>query len=463
MSRYGDRGIRAAGTYVPGARIDAETVEDAWGDFAARGVESTAVPAADEDAITMAIAAAEDALDPDLDRESIVRIAFATTTPPLEEEELAPRIVAALGLSHDLSVRCHAQSTLAGAHALEDALAAEGPALAVAADCPRGDPADADHAFGAGAAAFLIDDDAPVRVRGIANHVVDAPGLRYRTRGDEDVRSIGVTGYERGVRRERVTAALDALEVDDVHGAAIDQPDGSAPYRAVGDRLDAETVERGFVADRIGDAGAAGVPLGLVRALSDADSDDVTVAAFFASGAGATAIAFEGGLVRGFDPRGERELSYEAYLRRRGHLGDGEVSGGGANVSLPTWQRSIEQRYRLVGGRCPDCGAVAFPPEGACPSCHALVEYEPVELPRRGEVVARTTIGRGGAPPEFAAYQRRQGPFAVALVELGEVTIPAQVVETEEVAIGDEVRATIRRLYDQEGLPRYGVKFVPMG
>lgn len=458
------RGIDAAGIYVPRRRLPAEEIEASWGTTPS-GVDSKAVPGADEDAITMAIAAAEDALPGGgIDRGDLAFLGLATTTPPLEEELLVGRIVRALGLPSEITTRAETQSTLGGGRVLASALDAEGPALAVAADAPRGDPDGAD-AFGAGAAAFLVCEDAAVPITDVASHTDDAPGIRFRERGTDRVEELGITSYDRSVVGEHVGNAVDRLEVapENVAGAAIHQPDGKLPYRVAGD-LDGEAIARGTVVDRVGDAGAAGVSLGLAAALAAAAEDDRTVGAFFGSGGGAIALACEGGLDRSMEAlEGGVGIDYPEYLRERGYIADGEVAGGGANVSLPSWQRELDQRYRLVAGRCPDCGELAFPPEGACPNCHSLVEYEPVELPREGEVLARTVIEQGAAPPEFAPQQARDGAFPVAIVEVGGVTLPAQVVDCdpEAVAVGDRVRAVIRRIYEQEGVPRYGVKFVP--
>jgi len=76
-------------------------------------------------------------------------------------------------------------------------------------------------------------------------------------------------------------------------------------------------------------------------------------------------------------------------------------------------------------------------------------------------------IGAGGAPPEFVEQQSRGGPYTSAVVALdgpdgGSVSIPAQVVEHDDrVQIGDPVEATIRRVYAQEGVIRYGFKMRP--
>ncbi|MFC6728222.1 Zn-ribbon domain-containing OB-fold protein, partial [Natronoarchaeum mannanilyticum] len=115
---------------------------------------------------------------------------------------------------------------------------------------------------------------------------------------------------------------------------------------------------------------------------------------------------------------------------------------------------------------CPGCGALNFPPSGACRRCNATADaYDPVPLPGTGTVEAVTTIAQGGAPPEFVEQQSKSGPFVSAVVALdgprGEetVSIPTQVLASDdEVEIGTRVETTIRRIYTQEDVIRYGFK-----
>lgn len=471
------RGIVAAGVHVPRFRIDGDEMTDAWGHFQASGVEAKAVAGADEDAVTMGLAAAEQALenaeDAGVDADDISFVGLATTTPPLEEEELAPRLIKALGLPNDAATRTATASPASAAQVIEDALAADGPALAVAADAPEGDPAGSDHAFGAAGVALLIDDDAAVEVTDVAHHSDEYPGIRFRTKHGEDVESLDITTYQRNAMRESVTAALEAIDTDleSAEAAAIYQPDGGIPYRITGDvPLDSEVVHRGTVVDQIGDAGTATVPLGIVAAAEAIEADETSVAAFFGGGGSTTAFALSGALdtdlVETAIADGE-PVSYATYVRERGYVVEGEVAGGGAHVSLPSWRRSLDQRYRLAAGVCPECGGYAFPPEGACPTCHELVDFERTEMPRTGTVTAKTTIGQGGAPPEFVPQQDRDGAFGVVIVELddgeGTVELPAQLTDCDpdDVEVGDDVDAVVRQIYQQEGVPRYGVKFTP--
>jgi len=458
-------GIRAVGAYAPRRRITAEEFEAAWGSFDAPGIERTAVPDADEDALTMGWEAATRALDAaDADAASVDYLAFATTTPPLAEEDLTVRLGSLLGVPDDATRHAFTGSTRAGTRALDAAFdAAPDRGLVVVADCPRGEPHDArEHAAGAGATAFVLGPDAPVRLLDRAEHADPYPGTRFRESGSDTVDGIDAGTYDRNAFARPLAAAVDAVEGGAVDAAAVQMPDGKQPYRAAGAMgVDAETIAAAETVSMLGDTGAASVPLGIAAALDD--GAERLLAASWGSGAGADALVFERDrpVPVALDIDGDEEVSYATYLRLRGEITAEEPDGGGAYVSVPTWHRSLPQRHRLVAGSCPDCGAYTFPPEGACRGCDSLVEFETVELPGTGTVEAYTEIGAGGAPPEFAELQSRSGSFGVAIVAFDTpddavATAPAMVVD--DAAVGDRVETTQRRVYTQEGVTRYGFK-----
>jgi len=468
-----ERGIVATGVYIPQSRLDGDEIEAAWETSAP--VSRAAVPNADEDTLTMAVTAGRDAIESSSrEPRAVDHLAIGTTTPPLDEEEFAPRAASALGLREDTELDVATQSPAAGADALLSAAAADGPALAVVSDAPTGNPAEVGQRVGAGAAAFLFDESGAVVFADAATRSRDAPGIRFRERGSDTVEQLAITTYERETIRDLVSTAVDGLDVDHaaVTGASLYQPTADIPHRiARALPYEAESVERGTVVTDIGDAGAATTAIGLLAALEESAPSSVTVAGFFGSGATAIALGFEtrAAIDTGVSAAIENGVSipYAAALRERGHLGETEVAGGGAHVSLPSWQRTLPQRYRLEAGQCPDCGAVAFPPEGACPDCHERVAFDALELPRTGAIVAVTVIGQGGAPPEFVEVQRRDGPFAVAIVEVssddGAARFPVQLTDCdpEAVSVGDRVVGRFRRIYSVEGVTRYGLKFVP--
>ncbi len=135
-----------------------------------------------------------------------------------------------------------------------------------------------------------------------------------------------------------------------------------------------------------------------------------------------------------------------------------------AHVSVPMYWRTIPQRYRLVGHKCKKCGKVNFPPKGVCKYCNASSDFEEVQLSGRGKVHTFTLIGAGGAPPEFAEQEKAGGSYPVAIVELEEG--PKMIgqmadVNPKDVKIGMAVRSELRKIYTEEGVIRYGFKFVP--
>lgn len=136
-----------------------------------------------------------------------------------------------------------------------------------------------------------------------------------------------------------------------------------------------------------------------------------------------------------------------------------------AHVSVPMYWRTIPQRYRLVGLKCKSCGKVNFPPKGVCKHCNASSEFTEVRLSGRGKVHTFTLIGAGGAPPEFAEQEKAGGVYPVTIVELDEgpkVIGQMADVNPKDVKIGMPVRAELRRIYEEEGVVRYGFKFVPL-
>jgi uncharacterized OB-fold protein len=136
----------------------------------------------------------------------------------------------------------------------------------------------------------------------------------------------------------------------------------------------------------------------------------------------------------------------------------------GAYLSVPSWMRQTDSRYRLVLGQCPDCGAYTFPPEGACVDCGGTAEFDRVEPDGTGTVVARTIV-EGGPPPEFERFLDVHGAIGVVIVELDEgARVPGMLTDCDpyDVARGERVTAVVRRIYDQEGIVRYGAKFRPL-
>lgn len=314
-------GIAAAGAYAPRFRITADEFRESFGSFDAAGVTEKAVPAADEDAVTMAVAAARDALaDGPVGRDEVAGLAVGSTTPPVDEGDVAARVAEILGLGRGVETSVHTQSTRAGTRAVVDAARMDGPALAVAADAPRGDPDDAlGHAAGAGAVALVLADDGPASVEETAHYTREFAGTRFRERGADTVSAYDATAYERDAYTSVVAGAVDGL--DSVgEFLAPTAPDGKLPYRVTsGIDADAEVVQ---AADELGDTGAASPLFGLCAAWRQG-AESVTVVGY-GDGASADALTVTGTLAADWERETER-VSYGEYARKRGYV----ISEGG--------------------------------------------------------------------------------------------------------------------------------------
>ncbi len=109
----------------------------------------------------------------------------------------------------------------------------------------------------------------------------------------------------------------------------------------------------------------------------------------------------------------------------------------------------------LVGIKCSDCGYTSYPPKAACPKCSSR-NVSRISLGSSGKVVSYTVIN---VPIE--GFENML-PLVIALVETdnGRVLTQLTNVKPEEVYIGMEVEATVRRSATTlDGYVPYIVKF----
>lgn len=121
--------------------------------------------------------------------------------------------------------------------------------------------------------------------------------------------------------------------------------------------------------------------------------------------------------------------------------------------------RLQEQRYKLVGETCDNCGVKLFPPRDVCLECEAPAQ-ELYTFTGTGEVYSYTTIY--DAPAGF----EHNAPYTVALIKLDEgpiVTAQLTDIDENELEIGLPVEMVTRKLHTdgQEGMIVYGYKFRP--
>jgi len=128
-------------------------------------------------------------------------------------------------------------------------------------------------------------------------------------------------------------------------------------------------------------------------------------------------------------------------------------------LQLPRDWRLRVERYRLIGGRCTQCGGLAFPRRAVCQECGSTA-VEDYCFSGKGEVYSYSVVYK--APDGF----QESVPYVVALIRLEEgPMITAQVtdVDPEEVFIGMSVEVVLRRWRQRgdDGPIVYGYKFRP--
>ncbi len=105
-----------------------------------------------------------------------------------------------------------------------------------------------------------------------------------------------------------------------------------------------------------------------------------------------------------------------------------------------------------------------YPQRPVCTKCGGD-QFDDTPLSGNGTLYTYSVVAGNGAPSEFDDEQTMTGDVLCGVVELKEgprVMVRLADADPEQLHIGMKVRAVIRRLYDQEGILRYGTKFEPV-
>ena len=129
-------------------------------------------------------------------------------------------------------------------------------------------------------------------------------------------------------------------------------------------------------------------------------------------------------------------------------------------MDIPRYWRLREQRYRLKGSVCKQCGYYSFPPRQICPKCKSH-DYEHHYFKGAGTIYSFTTIYQ--AQETFS----KMIPYTIAIVELEEgPRVTAQITDADQkkIYIGMPVEMVIRKIYESgdRGPIHYGYKFRPL-
>lgn len=281
--------IRGYSGYVPFYRIERESIAEQHGDYPPSG--ETAVPAHDEDVVTMATTAAKEALANVVEPGAIDAVYTASTSDPFNVRAIAPHVAVALGTDASVQVGDFQGSPRAATNAVQaarDSIAAGAAetALVVATDIRYADAGtDAEQIAGAGAGALVLGDGGDVAaVTDGAFETTTFVG-RFEPSGETPVEGDARFNRRHGYA-ETVRALLQNVDVasDGPVTAVLPASNPKWPDRAL-DGIPFE-YERTSTFDDVGYAGAASVLLDLALALDEAEPGDVVVLASYGPGGG---------------------------------------------------------------------------------------------------------------------------------------------------------------------------------
>ena len=301
-------GIVGHGAYIPRYRIEGKEISRVWtGGVACSPVQEKSVPALDEDVITMSIEAARNALRRcSVDAKTLGAVWVGSESHPYAVKPTSTVVAEAIGatpftLAADWQFACKA-----GTEALQGALALVGSgsvrhALAIGMDTAQGQPADAlEYTASAGGAAFVVGrgEDAIALLEASVSYVSDTPDF-WRREHEHYPRHSGRFTGEPAYFRHTLGAARALLEelgssASDYAHVVFHQPNVKFPLK-VGKILgfSSAQLERGLLADRIGNTYAGASMVGLSAVLDYAKPGERIMVVSFGSGAGSDAFSWK--------------------------------------------------------------------------------------------------------------------------------------------------------------------------
>ena len=463
-------GIAALGAYIPRYRLGPST--DGWGSRTERSVANF-----DEDSVTMAVAAGLDCLS-GRDRDEIDGLLFATTTPPYAEKGCASIIATALDLRRDIFTADITDVLRAGTAALKQALdsVAAGSArqvLVIASDNRQGAPkGDAERNSGDGAAAFIVAGDGVIaELEGsysLSENMMDV----WRSAGDQFVRSWEDRfAIEEGLERILGDAIAGYMER---HGIASKDVGKLALYAPDGRRHAQLARQMGFGAEQVqeamfgklGNTGAAFVPMLLASALEEAAPGQLILAASYGDGSdvigfrttGLSGNGIKGKGVNAHLQSGNSLDSYETYARWRDvWLTDAASRRPQAqSPSVSALWRESDRNIRFYGATCNQCGFVQYPPQRVCVKCQVRDDSSPVRLSDRPGTVFTYSMDYLAGTTDT--------PLVVTVVDFdggGRTLCMMTDRELDEVHVGMPVQMSFRKLRVVNGIHNYYWKAVP--
>jgi hydroxymethylglutaryl-CoA synthase len=255
------------------------------------------------------------------------------------------------------------------------------------------------------------------------------------------------------------------LSAKDITRAVLYGPDLRRQRQLVGALgFKPEQVQEPFF-DKLGNTGAAFVPMLLVAALEDAKPGDKILVASYGDGADVLLLNVTEKIKNIKDRWGmKRSLASKMMLR-----GPGEYQAykefastdpekfGGASASVIARER--DAIYALHGVKCKTCGTVQYPPQRICTNCHTKDNFEDYSFADKKGKVFTFTLKYGADIPAFAR------PGVDTMVDFeggGRALFGMTDMIAEKVKVGMDVEMSFRTLGTGGGIHNYFWRCMPL-
>lgn len=304
-------GIVGYGAHLPRHRIKIEEIAKVWGADAPsfkKGLELTekAVPAPDQDVITLSVEAARSALAraPQVEPPEIGAIYVGSESHPYAVKPTGTVVAEAIGAVPYCHVADFEFACKAGSEALfvVAGLVQAGYiryGLAIGADTSQGAPGDAlEYSAAAGAAAFIVGtEDVVATIDQTHSFMTDTPDFWRREYQHYPRHASRFTGepayFKHTLGASRALLEKSGMKPGDFAYAVFHQPNGKFPIR-VGKMLGftRQQLETGWLVPTLGNTYSGASPLGLTAILDVAKPGDRIFMCSYGSGAGSDAFIF---------------------------------------------------------------------------------------------------------------------------------------------------------------------------
>ncbi len=344
-------GIITYGVYIPRFRIKVDEIARVWGGNASDirgglGVFEKSVPDLDEDAATIAVEAARNALRRrPVDPEQIGAVYVGSESHPYAVKPTACTVGEAIGATPHMTAADYEFACKAGTAAIQTCLGLVKSSMvtygvAIGSDVSQGAPGDAlEYTAAAGGAAYVLGRDDPIAdITETCSFTTDTPdfwrreGQNYPRHGG---RFTGEPGYFKHVEgASRLLLEKTGSRPSDYTYAVFHQPNAKFPQKAAKTLgFTSDQIKPGLVVPHLGNTYSGSSMIGLAATLDIAKPGDRIFVTSFGSGAGSDSFDLEvteaitgGAFDRARAPsvgdllKNPKYLDYAQYARHKGKI-----------------------------------------------------------------------------------------------------------------------------------------------